>query len=81
MKCKRLQDDLSCRIEMFPAPVKPEQCSSCKNYIGDSRGLGDDVAKVIKKMKLDKLVPKSKECGCGKRREKLNKLVPKKRKD
>ena len=66
---------------MFPAPVKPEQCASCKNYLGRSRGLGDDVANLLSKYKLDKLVPKSKECGCGKRREKLNKLVPKKRKD
>ena len=81
MKCKRLNDDKSCRIGMFPAPVQASQCASCNNYIGESRGLGDDVAKLIKKAKLDKMLPKSKDCGCGKRREKLNNLLPKKRED
>lgn len=45
-----------------------------------SRGLGDDIAKVLKKVKIDTLVEKTmevigvKDCGCEKRKEKLNKL-------
>ena len=42
-------------------------------WTGPSRGLGDTVAKVIKAVTLGRVKP----CGgCGKRRAKLNRLVP-----
>lgn len=47
-----------------------------------SKGLGDDIAKVTKFAKLDKIaesIAKSlgkDDCGCSKRQEKLNKLFP-----
>lgn len=37
-----------------------------------SRGLGDTVEKVIKSTGLDKIIPE--DCGCEKRKTKLNKL-------
>tara|TARA_R110002153_G_scaffold42747_2_gene121122 strand:+ start:2375 stop:2518 length:144 start_codon:yes stop_codon:yes gene_type:complete len=39
-----------------------------------SKGFGDSVAKVTKSMGLDKLAPK--DCGCKKRQEFLNKILP-----
>ena len=43
-----------------------------------SEGLGDTIAKVTKKTGIDKLVKfvAGEDCGCDKRREKLNKLFP-----
>ncbi len=38
------------------------------------KGVGDSLARLIKKAKLDTLVPDG--CGCKERQEKLNKLVP-----
>ncbi len=46
------------------------------------KGLGDTVASVAKKLALDKLATQiaklagKDDCGCGKRREKLNQLFP-----
>ena len=47
-----------------------------------SKGLGDDIAKVTKFAKLDKIaesIAKSlgkKDCGCNKRQDTLNKIFP-----
>jgi len=42
-----------------------------------SQGLGDTIAKITKFFKIDKLVKSiNKDCGCDKRQEYLNKLVP-----
>lgn len=40
-----------------------------------SKGLGDTIEKVIKTTGLDKFVD-GKDCGCDKRKEKLNELFP-----
>lgn len=47
----------------------------------ESKGLGDTVEKVIQKTGLNKLAEKftqktGKDCGCGKRKNALNKLLP-----
>lgn len=43
-----------------------------------SKGLGDSIEKVLKKTKIDKAVKwlAGEDCGCDKRKEKLNKLFP-----
>ncbi len=42
-----------------------------------SKGLGDTVAKITKFFKIDKFVKSiDEECGCDKRQEYLNKIVP-----
>ena len=47
-----------------------------------SKGLGDDIKKITSAIKLDKIAEQiaasvgKKDCGCGKRQEKLNKLFP-----
>jgi hypothetical protein len=51
-----------------------------------SKGLGDTIAKITKFFKLDILAEKiahlfgKKDCGCTRRKNKLNKLVPYKKK-
>jgi len=46
------------------------------NFNQKSRGLGDTVAKVAYIASLGKLTPDNKSCGCKKRQDALNKLVP-----
>ena len=49
----------------------------------NSRGLGDDIAKITSATRLDKLaerineiITSNKDCGCSKRQDKLNKIFP-----
>lgn len=57
-----------------------------KNKISNSQGLGDTIAKITHFMGIDKLAEKiaklfgKEDCGCSRRREKLNKIVPYKKK-
>tara|TARA_R100000664_G_C2757060_1_gene145087 strand:- start:3138 stop:3431 length:294 start_codon:yes stop_codon:yes gene_type:complete len=52
--------------------VTPNVCHTCPDYKGESRGLGDTVHKVLKKVGIGR---KKKGCGgCQSRREKLNDL-------
>jgi hypothetical protein len=53
-------------------------CNRCPKYDGPSRGLGDVVAKVAKVTGADRVVKAvtGGDCGCGKRRAKLNRAVP-----
>ena len=52
------------------------------NHSSQSRGLGDSIAKFTHATGLDTLVQKGakaigkKDCGCNKRKEKLNKMFP-----
>lgn len=52
-----------------------------KEIKAPSQGLGDDVEKVLKATGIKKVVemftPEGKDCGCDKRKEKLNKMFPK----
>lgn len=66
-----------CMKGLFNNKPSEGDCLSCSEYKGSSRGLGDDVTRIIKKTKLDRLV-KKKPCGCAKRRKALNKAFPRK---
>ena len=56
--------------------VKHRFChDACNDRAYRSRGFGDTVKKIIKKITRGKLTPKSKGCGCNKRRKKLNDLI------
>ncbi len=63
---------------MVKGLVKQTDCDECMAYLGQNRGLGDNIHKVFNTIGVDKLVKKSKKkgCGCGKRRAALNKLLP-----
>ena len=79
--CKRLVASLtdgivvhSCSIGMYGGSPSPADCLACPKYVGPSRGAGDLIAKVTKSVGI-------KPCGkCQKRRERLNKMLPKKQK-
>lgn len=53
-------------------------CARCEHYRGPSRGLGDVVAKVAQATGVAAVVKAvaGEGCGCGKRREALNRAVP-----
>lgn len=56
---------------------KPEDLPKLQeliNKFNNAQGLGDVVETAIEAVGLDKLAPKG--CGCKKRKEKLNELVP-----
>jgi len=67
-----------CLRGLFNGKPTEDDCLSCSEYKGNSRGVGDDITRVIKKTKLDLLVKGKKPCGCGKRRKALNKAFPRK---
>lgn len=52
------------------------------DQIQESKGLGDTIAKVTNALGIDKLAEEvahamgKEDCGCGKRREKLNDMFP-----
>ncbi len=57
-------------------PVKHQYCmEGCTERSYKSKGLGDTVKKAINKVTRGKLRPK-KNCGCNKRRKKLNDIFP-----
>jgi hypothetical protein len=49
-------------------------CSTCDQYQGKPRGLGDVAHTVIQAVGLDRLAPEG--CGCSKRRAALNSAAP-----
>ena len=78
--CKYYRKDNSmCLLGLFNTSPSEEDCKSCEKYYGPDRGLGDKISKVIKVTGIEKavkLVSKSRDCGCGRRRAKLNKAFP-----
>lgn len=78
MQCKHgsepiLTDDgvfFNCSLSLFGGKPNWTQCSGCTSYEGESRGLGDTIAKATKKMGIKPCKP------CQKRRQKLNKAIP-----
>lgn len=80
-KCKHYKEP-RCLLNIYKEPTE-KQCAECKWYMGDTRGAGDVVHKVAKAVGADKVAKvvesvTGKDCGCGKRRAKLNEMFPKK---
>jgi hypothetical protein len=76
-------DDVKCRyafggvcrhIELPRLPAVSERCDGCDKYAGPARGLGDVVKKVADATGVSKVAPKG--CGCQRRREALNRILP-----
>ena len=60
----------ACKLGLFGGKPMRTDCAKCESFEGESRGLGDTVAKITKKFGV-------KPCGaCAKRRQRLNKAVP-----
>ena len=77
-KCKHWKMTLPrlgyCKLGHFRSKVvTPNVCDMCDDYDGESRGIGDTVHKVLKKVGIGR---KKKGCGgCQSRRAKLNDLT------
>lgn len=76
--------DEGCLIDRHDGSPTVEQCAECMDYRGPSRGMGDQVAKLINITRLDTLIKKREDkwtedggCKCGKRRAALNRRFPK----
>jgi hypothetical protein len=82
MRCKYLLtqlDERLCGLNRHERPTE-EECAACKDAGRDSiGGLGDTVARYINKTPLRRLKPKG--CGCKRRQERLNELMPAKDSD
>jgi hypothetical protein len=70
-----------CRLGLFGGRPSPGVCQTCDKYAGGPRGLGDLVelaTKVTGIKAVTEAVAKrtGRDCGCGRRRDKLNKAVP-----
>ena len=67
-----------CSLGLFGGRPSPGVCATCDQYQGKPRGIGDMVQKVAEKTGVKAVVEKvtGGDCGCNKRRDKLNKLVP-----
>ena len=80
MKCGNLNGPY-CILGHFQGKPTDSDCLSCKDYDGTSRGLGDDITRLIRKMKLESAGEKlsvsfKSGCGCAKRRKRWNELFP-----
>jgi len=68
-----------CNLGLFGGKPSDDDCDSCDQYSGPDRGLGDRVHSALSTFGVDRIakaVMPSRGCGCGKRRAKLNQLVP-----
>ena len=77
MSCRMLKNG-KCRRGLFGGSPTESDCASCEWYEGPMRGAGDLVAKAAKVTGINKAVQKitKGDCGCGKRRAKLNDAIP-----
>jgi hypothetical protein len=78
VSCVHIRPGPRCAAQMAVPEQLPAACETCEQYRGPSRGLGDVVAKVAKVTGADRVVKAvtGGDCGCGKRRAKLNRAVP-----
>ena len=74
--CEWYED--GCLLEHHGGKPTQQNCDECSDYQGPNRGMGDHVKRVIDLTGLDRLKPKSRDCGCGKRRSVLNNAFPSK---
>ena len=80
MKCGHLLGKF-CSLGYFEGTPSNADCLSCKDYDGTSRGLGDDITRLVKKLRLENVGEKLNAsfkggCGCNKRRKRWNELFP-----
>ncbi len=67
-----------CTLELYGGRPSAGVCQKCDRYEGEPRGAGDLVEAVTKRTGIKRLVDKvtGNGCGCGKRRDILNELIP-----
>lgn len=85
MSCSHLHNG-RCKLGLFGGRPSAGTCARCDQYAGEARGLGDVVQAVATatgiKAGVEALAKATgRECGCARRRDKLNQLVPFRRED
>jgi hypothetical protein len=85
MSCSHLHNG-RCKLGLFGGRPSAGTCARCDQYAGEARGLGDVVQAVAAatgiKAGVEALAKATgRECGCARRRDKLNQLVPFRRVD
>lgn len=66
-----------CAIEKFSKPSIAVCLRICDENTSKPQGIGDTFARVIEKVTRGKVKPAGgDDCGCNKRRKKLNRLLP-----
>ena len=85
MSCSHLHNG-RCKLGLFGGRPSAGTCARCDQYAGEARGLGDVVEAVAAatgiKAGVEALAKATgRECGCARRRDKLNQLVPFRRQD
>jgi hypothetical protein len=66
-----------CAINKYSRPSVAVCLRICDENSAQPKGFGDTIAKTIEKVTMGRLKPKRNgDCGCNKRRKKLNKLLP-----
>lgn len=79
--CVHLEHGRRCMLGLAADDRLPEACGACDRYEGKSRGMGDMVAMLAKATGMEAVAKQvehvtGKPCGCGKRREALNRMIP-----
>jgi len=79
--CKHLRHQRTCSLGMAEDSTIPTACKTCDRYEPMVRGMGDFVAMVAKATGAEAVAKQvervtGKPCGCGKRREALNRMIP-----
>lgn len=72
-----------CSIGLHDGRPTDADCDACSHYVGQDRGLGDKVHRLAVSIGADRVAKKiknatGKDCGCGRRRAALNRLLPSK---
>ena len=80
-RCEFYEPGSGCLAGHFDGDPTDEDCAECDFYSGPSRGLGDRIAKVTRVTGIGRVVDAAsrvtgRDCGCSKRRKKLNEQFP-----
>ena len=70
-------DGQRCTLGLYGGTPSPGVCRICDDYAGPARGLGDQVERVLKATGIAGVVKAatgSRDCGCSRRRDRLNAL-------
>ena len=80
-RCDFYEVGSGCLVGHFDGEPTEEDCAGCDFYAGPPRGLGDRIARVTQATGIDRVFEATsgvtgRDCGCAKRRKKLNEQFP-----
>jgi hypothetical protein len=77
-RCRHFHPAPFCFANAARQDQLPQACASCDRYDGPRRGVGDIVYSVLASLKIGRLFTSVSggNCGCGRRRAILNRILP-----